>query len=448
MPGDKSYILEWIFGHKWAIYQPAMSAMIEIVERVLDDPEAIAKAFHGSQYERYITEDREPVKSALLPSADYPTLDNTYNVKVIDNVAILPVTGVIFPRSASVPMSFGAHTTLVRLSHDFNTALKTDDIKSMILVYDTPGGEITGVSEMAQMIFNARAQKKIISYIYGMGASAGFFLGAAGTEVVGSNTSEVGSIGVVAQWIDTTVMDEKKGIKRREVVSNVSPNKRLDPGTAQGEAQLQKVVDDLAVVFVEAVATYRGIAFQEVLDKYGQGKMFAAKAALEQGMIDRISTLEEILTEQRELNKSNSFFEGGSYMNLTELKEKHLVLYQQVTDDGKLAGMEEGEKIGAEEERKRIQGILDIKVQGYDELISENLFNPEMSADKVAALILKAQEEKRVKAGKDTTQDALDAAEQSKGIKQKTDDAEVSKEEEAAVVKNMVAGGNTGRKEK
>lgn len=440
----KSYILEFIFGHKWAIYRPALNAMVEIVERVLDDPIAISQAFHGTQYNKYLSIDNTPVKNALLPSVDYPKLENTFEVRLIDNVAIIPVTGVIFPRRASVPMSFGAHTTLARLSHDINEALKSDLVKSIIMVYDSPGGEVTGVSEMASMIFKGNAQKSIISYVYGMGASAGYFLASAGSEIIASDMSEVGSLGVVAEWIDTTKREEKQGVKRHEIVSNLSPNKRPDLNTDEGAQQLQKVVDDLATVFVQAVAIHRGISFEEVLDKYGQGKMFVAKAAQEQGMIDRISTLDELIKEQTKLHKPSTYFQGGSFMNLTELKEQHPKLYQQVVDDAKLVGMEEGGRIGADEERARIKGIFGIKVKGYEELISENAFNPEMTSDKVSALILAEQEKKREQAGKDTTEDALDAAEQAKKIKQ--DDGSSSQAEEDAAVDQMVRGANTGRK--
>lgn len=441
---NKSYILDYLFGQKWAIYQPALNAMIEIVERVLDDPVAIAKAFHGTQYNKYLSNDNEPVKGALLPSIDLPRLDNTFDVRLNGNVAIIPVTGVIFPRSASVPMSFGAHTTLARLSHDFNVALNSDVVKSIIMVYDTPGGDITGVSEMAQMIFRAREKKLVISYIYGMGASAGFFLSSAGKETVAGDTSEVGSIGVVAQWVDTSEMESKKGIQRHEIISNVSPNKRLDPSTTEGAKQLQKTVDDLAQVFVEAIAKHTGITFQEVLDKFGQGKMFVAKEAMERGMVDRISTLDEVILEQVELHKSNSFFEGSSFMNKAEFMAKHPELFKEVSDDAKLVGMEEGSKIGADAERVRIQSIHAIKAQGYESLVAENMFVSGMTADKVSALIVTAQEEKRVKVGEDTTKDALDAANQSKEVKQ--DGKETgSKEEEDAAVQNMVKGGNSGR---
>jgi len=63
---EHSKILEWIFSHKWAMYHPALSAMIGIVEQVLTDPVAIAQAFHGeAQASIYLSDDNVPVKNNL-----------------------------------------------------------------------------------------------------------------------------------------------------------------------------------------------------------------------------------------------------------------------------------------------------------------------------------------------------------------------------------------------
>ena len=313
-------IMQFIFSHKWMMYQPALHSLIEIVSRVSDDPAAIAKAFHGTNFEQYLTEEGQPAKHALLNSMDYPTVDNTYKAQRVGDVAILPVIGGIFPRGASVPMSYGSNVQLDKFNHDFNVLMADSTIKTIINVFDTPGGEVTGVSETAQMIAEGRKTKEVISYGYGMVASAGMWLYSAGGRYAGSNTSEFGSIGVVASYTDTSDYDAKKGIKRHEIVSNLSPNKRPDLSSDAGRAGMQKVVDDLAFIFVDTVASNMGVDFKTVIEKFGQGSMFVASEAQERGMIQDITTLDALINSVKSNNNSN--FTGGTFMTLEEMKAK------------------------------------------------------------------------------------------------------------------------------
>jgi signal peptide peptidase SppA len=433
---EHTRILEWIFTHNWAMYRPALTAMIGIVEEVIKDPVAIAQAFHGQNASQYLDENGKGIQ-AINPIS-LTRLDGSYNVRVVETVAVITVSGVIFPRNTSVPSSYGAHTVLDRLGHDFDVALQSKSIKSIIMVYDTPGGEVTGISEMAEAISKGNKVKPIISYVYGMAASAGYFLAAPGKKIIASNTAQVGSIGVVSEYVDTSVADEKKGISRVQIVSNVSPNKRPDLTTPEGRAGIQKLVDDLASVFVSSIANYRNIKFEQVLTEFGQGGMLLAQQALDVGMIDRISTLDQVVAEQIENNDSINFNAGGIGMNAVELKENHPETYKKVFGDGKIEGIVDGEKSGITSENARIAAIEVIKAPGHEDIIAKNKMDITMTAEKISAIILQAQEEKRVAAAGAIVDDAVEVNNRGKGITQDSD--EDVQAEEAAVVKNMVDG--------
>lgn len=352
-------ILQFISAHKWMMYQPALHMMINVVSKITEDPVAIAQAFHGSQFERYLTEDNQPKKHTLLNNMDFPIMENSYAVWQTGNVAIIPVIGAIFPRSSSVPMSYGANVKVDTFNHDFNVALDNPEIDTIIKVYDSPGGEVTGVSETSQMIFKARSQKKIISYVYGMAASGGFWWASAGEEIVAANTAEVGSIGVVASYTDFSDFDAKQGIKKYEIVSDLSPNKRPDLSTDEGKLSIQAVVNDLAFVFVESVASQRGVQFKEVVEQYGGGSMFVAKEALKRGMIDRISTLEQLIDSVK-INKNSNLI-GGRLMTLEEMKAKDPDGYKAVMDEAKKANVKENDEAVAKEKAKAEKLAADAK---------------------------------------------------------------------------------------
>ncbi len=134
--------------------------------------------------------------------------------------------------------------------------------------------------------------KPVWSYIEGYGASAAYWIASATQHIVIDATAAAGSIGVVMAVPDPT---GKPG-KAIEFVSSQSPNKRPDPTTERGKAQLQKMVDDMAAVFVEKVAAHRGIAMDDVLTRFGAGGMTVGQGAVDAGMVDELGSFESTLT--------------------------------------------------------------------------------------------------------------------------------------------------------
>jgi ClpP class serine protease len=48
--------------------------------------------------------------------------------------------------------------------------------------------------------------------------------------------------------------------------------------------------------FTKAVATQRGVPVEQVRKQMGEGRMLGAKEAVASGMVDRIATLEEVIS--------------------------------------------------------------------------------------------------------------------------------------------------------
>ena len=99
-----------------------------------------------------------------LVSKDAPVLENTRTVRIQNGVAIIPVSGVITGRMDFLTYILGG-TALDILAKDFRTALENSDVRAIVLDFDSPGGIAVGPAEMADMIFNARGNKPIISYV-------------------------------------------------------------------------------------------------------------------------------------------------------------------------------------------------------------------------------------------------------------------------------------------
>lgn len=231
------------------------------------------------------------------------TLDNTHKVEIRDGVAIIPVVGSIF-RYANMFTEISGATSTQILSLDFNTALNDKDVKGILLNIDSGGGQANGISELAQMIFNARGIKPIKAYIGGSGASAAYWIGSSANEVIINDTGVAGSIGAMLSFDDDTDKKKAEGVKEVKIISSVSPLKNSD-------SELQALVDSLGNIFVENVARNRGVSVEDVKSNFGKGGLFVGKEAVNAGLADKVGTFEEVLASFGTSNQSG--FSSAKY---------------------------------------------------------------------------------------------------------------------------------------
>jgi len=206
-------------------------------------------------------------------------LDNTHIVTVRDGVATIPIEGPLF-RHADLFSQISGATSIDQLATDLRAALDDPTIQAIVLAIDSPGGEVNGTAEFADMVYAARDQKPVAAYISDMGASAAYWIASAAKEVVVAPTAMVGSIGIIA-----AMRPPDRGSGRSiEFVSSQSPDKRLDPTTTYGRTQIQTLIDRSMDVFVAAVARHRGVTPAAVLSDFGQGGVLVGQAAVDAGL--------------------------------------------------------------------------------------------------------------------------------------------------------------------
>lgn len=262
--------LSAIAGSQWAILPEALEAIRDIAARNTRlSPEAI-EAIRGQP------------------------LDNTRAVTIRDGVATIPVRGSLF-RYANIFARISGATSYQDLATDLRTAVDDPSVRAILLAIDSPGGEVNGCAETAGLIRELGARKPIDGYIGGTGASAAYWIASACRRVYAANTAMVGSIGTIWGMEEVTHKDIK--VKEYVLVSSQSPKKNIDIRTAEGQADLQIMLDALADVFIDTVAEYRGVTREKVLSDFGQGGMFVGQAAVDAGLVDGISTYEELLAE-------------------------------------------------------------------------------------------------------------------------------------------------------
>ena len=310
-------------------------------------------------------------------------LQNSYRLEMRDGIAVLPVVGPLF-RYANLFTQVSGASSYELLAKDFTQAVENPDVKAIVLNIDSPGGEVNGCAEFADMIHEARGVKPIVAYASGDAASGAYWIAAAADEIVVSKTSALGSIGVVG------VYRGNKGEDAVEVVSSQSPYKRLDPDTDDGRARLQKRIDAMADVFVDAVAKYRGVASSHVQNHYGSGDVFIGDAAVKQGLADRIGSFEKLLSEL----SGNPVSEPSPHSINPNQQEKSMDDVQSLREaypDLTASLEQDAVKQGIATERSRVQGILSHDEANARTLLAQHLaFETDMGVEAAVSVLSKA----------------------------------------------------------
>jgi len=220
-------------------------------------------------------------------------MDGTRTVDRRGGVAVVPVTGPIF-RYADLMTDLCGGTTTQALAKDITSCLDDPTCTGIVLDFDTPGGEAAGIGELAAMIRSGTKSKPIVAYVGNSAASGGCWLASACERVVMAPAASMGCIGVVMGYSERS---PRAGEKRYEFVSSQSPDKRPNLDSEAGKAVIQARVNDLADVFVDAVASYRGVDRAKVISDFGKGSVLIASKAIEVGMADSLGSLEGLISE-------------------------------------------------------------------------------------------------------------------------------------------------------
>jgi len=213
---------------------------------------------------------------------------------MVGSVAVIPVYGVITPR-ADLFTEISGGTSIQRLSSSFRDALDDDKVSAIVFDVDSPGGSAAMIPEFASEVRAARGKKPIVAVADSLAASAGYWILSQADEAVMTPSGMVGSIGVFAAHEDISGMEEKLGVKTTLISAGkykVEGNP-FEPLSEDARAAIQERVDETYRVFTTDVAKGRGVPVETVRNGFGQGRVLQSRAALKEGMVDRIETLEE-----------------------------------------------------------------------------------------------------------------------------------------------------------
>jgi protease-4 len=168
-------------------------------------------------------------------------------------------------------------------------------IKAIILHVNSPGGGVAASEEIYREVKRIREEKKkrVVVSIETVGASGAYYIASASDKIYADNGSIVGSIGVIAQWVNYGEL--LKWAKLKDIVLKTgefkdtgNPARDLTPAE---QAYMQSLIDNMFGQFVHAVADGRGMKFEDV-KAIANGKVWTGEQALSMKLIDNVGDFE------------------------------------------------------------------------------------------------------------------------------------------------------------
>ncbi|MBR5965243.1 MAG: signal peptide peptidase SppA [Treponema sp.] len=210
-------------------------------------------------------------------------------------VARLYITGVIQEANETYNQKW-LLDTIEDLENDQNNV-------GILLVIDSPGGTVYEADETYLALRKYKnAGKEIWAYFKSMAASGAYYIACAADSIYANRNTMTGSIGVIiGPTIDATGLLDKLGLKATSFASG--KNKGMlnydNPLTDEQRKIMQGLVDETYEQFVSIVASARKKSYEET-KVLADGRVYTAKQAKDNGLIDSIGSLENAQDRMRE----------------------------------------------------------------------------------------------------------------------------------------------------
>lgn len=181
-------------------------------------------------------------------------------------------------------------------SRVLETVARSRSYRALLLDIDSPGGSASASEALHRSIQRVAETKPVVAYIRGTGASGGYYLCCAASQIFTLPTALVGSIGVIYMrpvleqllgraGVEFTVF---KGGKYKDMTSFWrSP-------TPEESEKLQGLIDEIYENFVQVVAEGRSLP-EETVRELATGEVMTGQRGMEMGLVDSIGDYTDAL---------------------------------------------------------------------------------------------------------------------------------------------------------
>lgn len=274
----------------WLIEAQAAEALLPLLQSWLDR----AQLHQGDDTGAEEAKELDPLAgcfAASLSGSD-TTMYKSFDEAPQGSTAILDITGPILKDDFC---DYGMNTK----AEQIRAAYQHPNINSLLIKFDTPGGQANAPALAADAIREARAAGvPVLGWVdHGQAASAGMWIFAACTEGwLSQATDAVGSIGGYQRIRKNASTDVLEVYAPQSKQKNLSYRKAAEGDTSLLEAELAETVD----VFIASVQADRGERLRAGTDAF-EGGMFMGPKAVTEGLADGIGTFAQAVARVQQL---------------------------------------------------------------------------------------------------------------------------------------------------
>lgn len=208
-----------------------------------------------------------------------------------DGIACIDISGTLVAKCSGMAAMSGL-TSYSDIAADFSSAINDPSCRGIMLSIDSPGGEVAGMFDLADMMYQARGQKPVCAVV-SCAASAAYLLASAADVIVVSRTGITGSVGIIAMHLDESRADEQAGLKYTAIFAGErktdgNPHEPLSP---DARSNMQARVDTVYGMFTSAVARNRGMA--ETAVRKTQAGVYMGQDGVTVGFADAVGNMDD-----------------------------------------------------------------------------------------------------------------------------------------------------------
>jgi protease IV len=240
------------------------------------------------------------------PVALHTKMASAYAVNYYSDLSRLPQGSIAVVNLAGPLLKYGDMCSwgMIDYAALINRLSNAGNVSGIILNIDSPGGQADGTAMLADTITKARQKKPVVAIIDdGMAASAAMWIASAANEIyVTQPTDMVGSVGVytsIADWNAHYLDYFKLPVKDIYAPQSTDKNNDYIQALAGDESLIKADLKVLADQFINIVKRNRGSKING--SDWTTGKMFYAKDAIKQGLIDGIKSFEQVIKRVNDL---------------------------------------------------------------------------------------------------------------------------------------------------
>lgn len=213
-----------------------------------------------------------------------------YGYGLIENVAIVSISGVLVHRGAWIGQSSG-QSSYEGIRAQLDAVAENPAVRAIALEFDSFGGEVAGCFDLADRIRAIAARKPVRAFIVEHSYSAAYALAAQAGKIVLPRTGFVGSIGVLCMHVDMSGALDKAGLVATLIHAGAH---KIDanPYEPLPKAVLEEMTTELEVLralFAETVAKGRGDRLGAEAALATEARCFMGEAAVAAGLADAVA---------------------------------------------------------------------------------------------------------------------------------------------------------------